>query len=204
MNKDIIKKFIVFEGLDGAGTSTQSKLLSDNIKEAFLTYEPTDSQIGNLIRECLKKKIHFSTLTLAYLFSADRVDHLYKIDGIINRCKSNQVVISDRYIFSSLAYQSLDVPFDNVLELNKHFPLPEILFFLNTSLDVCRDRINIRGSEEELYEGNILQEKILKNYLKAFSFYEKIGLNIIQLDGNLPIEKLLELELQYLKDFKII
>lgn len=204
MNKEIINKFIVFEGLDGAGTSTQSKLLSDKIKNSFLTFEPTDSKIGILIRDCLKKNIHFSTLTLAYLFSADREDHLYKKDGIINKCRNNEVVISDRYLFSSLAYQSLDVPFENVLELNKHFPLPEILFFLNTPVDVCMERINFRGNKEELYENDALQEKILNNYLKAFSLYENEGLNIIRLDGNLPKEELLEIELQYLKNFKII
>ena len=135
MNIEILKNFIVFEGLDGAGTSTQSRLLSKEIKSSFLTFEPTDSKIGGLIRDCLKKKINFDTLTLAFLFSADRRDHLYKKNGIIDRCKQNQIVISDRYLFSSLAYQSIDYPFDQILELNKYFPLPEVVFFLDTSLE---------------------------------------------------------------------
>ncbi len=204
MKNNILKKFIVFEGLDGAGTSTQSKLLSNEIKNSFLTFEPTDSKIGKLIRDCLKKKITFDALSLAYLFSADRADHLYKKDGIINRCNNNRIVISDRYLFSSLAYQSIDVVFEKVLELNKNFPLPEVVFFLNTSIDVCNDRINIRGDEQELYEEQSLQEKILNNYLKAFSFYKKMGLKIIKLDGNLTREELFELEIKYLKDNNII
>ena len=90
------------------------------------------------------------------------------------------------------------------MELNKSFPLPEILFFLNTSLDVCKDRINTRGNEKELYESDILQKKVLNNYLKTFSYYKKSGLKIIQLDGDLSKDQLLELELKYLKDHKII
>ena len=136
MKNEILKNFIVFEGLDGAGTSTQSKLLSKEIKNSYLTFEPTDGKIGSLIRDCLKKKINFDTLTQAFLFSADRAEHLYRKNGIIDRCKNKQIVISDRYLFSSFAYQAIDVSFEQILELNKNFPLPEMIFFLNTSLDV--------------------------------------------------------------------
>lgn len=204
MKNEILRKFIVFEGLDGAGTSTQSKLLSKEIKDSFLTFEPTDSKIGSLIRDCLKKKINFNTLTLAFLFSADRADHLYKKEGIIDRCKNNQIVISDRYLFSSLAYQSIDLSFEQILELNKFFPLPEILFFLNTSLNVCKDRVDSRGNEKELYESYTIQKKVLDNYLRTLLFYKKSGLKIVELDGDLTKDQLLDMEIKYLKDYKVI
>jgi dTMP kinase len=204
MKNEVLKNFIVFEGLDGSGTSTQSKLLSQNIKNSYLTFEPTDSKIGSLIRNCLKKKIKFDMLTLAFLFSADRSDHLYADTGIINKCKNNQIVISDRYLFSSLAYQSIDLPFEKIIEFNNSFPLPEILFFLDTSLDVCKNRINIRGNDEELYESQILQKNILNNYLKTFSFFKKTEMKIIKLNGDLSKEQLIEQEIKVLRDNKVI
>ena len=197
---EILKNFVVIEGLDGAGTSTQTKLLSEKIKNSFFTFEPTDDKIGLMIRECLQKKIIFASKTIAHLFSADRSEHLYKKDGVVERCGNNQIVLCDRYLFSSLAYQSVDLPFEYVLNLNKNFPLPELLFFIDTPVEVCQERIKTRGDEVELYENKQIQEKILSNYIKAFSYYEKKGLKIIKLDGTLSINELLEKELIELKN----
>lgn len=204
MRFEILKNFIVIEGLDGAGTSTQTKLLSQKINSSYCTFEPTDNKIGLLIRKILEKKVKVTPLALAHLFVSDRVEHLYSKDGIIQRCKNGQIVITDRYIFSSLAYQSLDVSFKTIFKINSIFPLPEIVFFINTSCDECQKRINSRGFNEELFENYSVQQNIKNNYLKAFSCYKKYGLNTVFLDGNLSIENLLEQELKYLKKAKII
>lgn len=204
MKNNILKNFIVFEGLDGAGTSTQSRLLNEKIKNSELTFEPTDNEIGKLIRRCLKKEVKLTRETLSYLFASDRAEHLYNNNGITQKCNEGKKIICDRYIFSSFAYQMLDVPFELILDLNKNFYLPEIVFFLNTTIDECQNRVVIRGENEELFEGILLQEKILENYKKTFSHYQKIGLNIVELDGNLSKEALLKEEIESLKKNNII
>lgn len=204
MKLDILKNFIVFEGLDGAGTTTQSKLLVQKIPSSYFTFEPTDSAIGKLIRDILHKKFNVNPVTLTHLFVADRAEHLYGENGIIQRCKNEQIVICDRYFFSTLAYQALSAPFDTIFELNNKFPVPEILFFLNTSVDECMKRVTTRGEKKELFEEASIQNNILSNYLKSFARYEDFGLKTIFLDGNLPIETLLSQELNCLKEAMII
>ena len=204
MQNNILKNFIVFEGLDGAGTSTQSKLLHEQITNSELTFEPTDNEVGKLIRRCLRKEVKLTQGTLSYLFASDRAEHLYNDNGIIKKCNEGKIIICDRYIFSSFAYQMLDVSFELILKLNKDFLLPEIVFFLNTSIDECQDRVVTRGENEELFENRSLQEKILQNYKEAFSYYEKLGLNIIELNGNLSKEVLIKKEVESLKKINII
>lgn len=201
---NILKNFIVIEGLDGAGTSTQAKLLSQKIKNSFLTYEPTDNDIGKLIRRILKKEIGVDYITLAYLFAADRNEHLYSKNGIIERCNRGEIVICDRYLFSSLAYQSLNMPFEKVFELNKDFYFPHITIFLDTSINECINRIKNRNEEKEIFEKKSLQIKILKNYKKTFSFLKSYGLNFYEIDGNQSIEKILDIEIDILKKEKIL
>ncbi len=203
MDSTVLKKFIVFEGVDGAGTSTQTKLLTRAIPGSSPTFEPTGSTIGRMIRGVLKKESTLDRLALAYLFSADRAEHLYGNGGIISECK-DKIVICDRYLFSSLAYQSLDIPFDEILKLNENFPMPQVVFFINTPLDECEKRIGTRGAEREIFENRTMQEKILKNYLRAFDVYKKKDLNIFELDGMKRPEALLEEELEILKRERII
>lgn len=130
---EIIRGFIVFEGLDGAGTTTQAGLLEKKFKEEGITcsagFEPTDNFIGKIIRRILRGEEEVAPGTLAKLFAADRHEHLYNnSSGIIARCRRGEIVISDRYLFSSLAYQSIIFGFDRVLKLNSEYPLPEHLF----------------------------------------------------------------------------
>ncbi len=110
-------KFIVFEGLDGAGTTTQLHLLEKNLKEAgvtvFATAEPTDSAIGRLIRSVLRKEISVEPKTLAMLYATDRYEHLYGKGGIIEHLDAGDTVICDRYLYSSIAYQSITCGINN-------------------------------------------------------------------------------------------
>jgi len=199
---DILKNFIVFEGLDGAGTTTQSKLLVEKIKNSVFTNEPTDRETGKLIRKCLRKEAEFSGKTLPYLFAADRAEHIYGKDGIIELCK-NHIVFCDRYLFSSIAYQALENDYELILKLNENFPMPEAVFFINTSITECQKRINSRGEKKELFEDRALQEKILANYIRAFEHFDD-KTNIITLDGDLSIEELLVKETEWLKKLDII
>jgi dTMP kinase len=203
MKLNILKNFIVFEGIDGAGTSTQCQLLSENIPGSVKTFEPTDSEIGKFIRKILNKKFEVNHYALSLLFASDRAEHLYGNNGIISNCK-NKIVICDRYLFSSLAYQSIDVPFDQILKINSDFPLPQVIFFINTPLEECQKRIDLRGNEKEIFEKQSIQEKVIENYHKTFEFYRQLGLNIYELNGLKPINDLLKEETEILKKEKII
>ena len=109
------KKFIVIEGIDASGKTTQAELLKTHLislgGKAIISSEPSSGIIGNLIRQTLKKRIFFTSNQnlfdeqMAYLFAADRHDHLYNdLDGVYKLIKDDFDVISTRYYFSSLAY----------------------------------------------------------------------------------------------------
>jgi dTMP kinase len=197
---NVLKNFIVFEGLDGAGTTTQCKLLADKVANSIFTFEPTAGVIGTMIRKVLKKEIALDPKTLPYLFATDRAEHIYGKNGVIENAKE-KIVICDRYIFSSIAYQALDNDIELILKLNEDFPMPELVFFLNTTVSECQRRINSRGGDKEIFDDRVVQEKILEGYLKAFKYFEN-KTKIITLNGDLPVEELLKKEFEYLEALK--
>jgi len=191
----VLKGFIVFEGLDGAGTTTQSRLLCENFRKTatpcFLTCEPTESFIGRTVRSVLQKRETVGPGTLARLFSADRNDHLYHPEnGILEQLKKGLIVVCDRYLFSSLAYQSIDWDFDDVWELNCSFPLPEHLLFLDVNPEESQRRILERDAPQEIYEKKDLQDKIRSNYFDAFQHFEGTRMDLHVFDGTLPVQEL--------------
>jgi dTMP kinase len=131
-------QFIVFEGIDASGKSTQAALLQDYLMrrgyKAVITSEPSSGPIGNLIRQSMKERVLFSRdeehleAQMAYLFAADRHDHLFNdVDGVLKLLSDGYIVIATRYYFSSLAYQG-DGPeeFEFVRKLNEKFPNPNL------------------------------------------------------------------------------
>ena len=98
----ILKNFIVFEGIDGAGTSTQLKLLSEKDSEnIYITAEPTEFETGIFLRKMLKGDFPLDSKTAAFLFAADRNEHLFGKGGIKEQTEKNKIVACDRYIFSA-------------------------------------------------------------------------------------------------------
>lgn len=201
MQNNTLNNFIVFEGLDGAGTTTQSKLIAQNINNSIFTFEPTDNHIGKLLRKILKKEIDSAALSITYLFMADRAEHIFGENGVVELCNQNKIVVSDRYLFSTLAYQSLTMDFDELLLLNKNFPLPKILFFLDTDMKECQKRVNHRGEKKEIYENLDIQEKVYKNYKKVIKQFENSDMIIKILDGNKSEEELLHEELSIISEY---
>ncbi|MBN2738668.1 MAG: dTMP kinase [Spirochaetales bacterium] len=190
----VLKNFIVLEGLDGAGTSTQLSALGEILKtksrEYHLSCEPSDGPIGKLIRQILKGAITVHSDTLAYLFSADRKEHLYAPEkGVLAQLNNNKMAISDRYFYSSLAYQSIKSDFDFVYELNKDFPLPEHLFFLDISPEIGEKRLSSRD-EKEIFEIPEIQIKVRDNYYRCFERLKNAGGSIHILDGTAAIEEI--------------
>jgi dTMP kinase len=165
-------KFIVFDGLDGSGQSTQAELLRDFLsqkrKKVILTKEPTsDSETGKIIREVLNKKIEMSPGELQELFAKDRKEHLENL--IIPALKEGTIVISDRYFFSSFAFgraSGLDLQW--LMKINEEFPLPDLTFILKVDPEICIERIKRRnqetGKERTLFEEKEKLEKTWRVY----------------------------------------
>lgn len=192
-NTTVLKNFFALEGLDGSGTTTQLNLLNQGFSKEdpalFLTCEPTDNPIGRVIRKALHQDYFFEPETLARLFSADRYEHLHGRErGILAALKAGKSVVTDRYLFSSLAYQTLESSFELILELNP-FPLPEKVFFLDLPPEVCRSRREDRG-KEELFDGEVFQDTIRRNYYRAFDFFSATDMELVVLDGTRPAEEI--------------
>jgi len=180
------------EGIDGAGTTTQLRLIDEHCKSAGIphvcTFEPTDFSTGKAIRTILKGEQTVEPSTIAYLFSADRNEHLYnKTAGILQYLAKGVLVVCDRYLFSSLAYQSVNCDFPFVYELNRNFPLPGNLVFLDVPVEVCSQRLNSRSSRD-IYETDSFQHKVLAGYNKALAAFADTPMVIHRFDGTEPVE----------------
>lgn len=189
-----IENFFVLEGLDGSGTTTQLRALEERAAKSeptlWPTFEPTDNPIGRIIRSVLHGELTVPPDTLMRLFSADRSLHLFdETEGILARTVRGQIVVSDRYFFSSIAYQSLGSPLEEVLSLNP-FPLPEKLFFIELSPEECASRRASR-SREELFDDVAHQKRIRENYYACFDRFP--GLDLIIIDGRLGIDEITDL-----------
>ena len=193
----ILKNFIVFEGIDGAGTSTQIKKLVERDSKRFIaTAEPTGNETGRFLRRMLGGEFTVDEKTNAYLFAADRCEHIFGKGGVRELCESGKVVVSDRYFFSSMAYQSVSCGEELPKLLNSPFPLPEYLFYFVINPEVSLGRVNARGEHKEIYETIEKQKKIAAQYEKVISEYEKnadeSGMKIIRIDAEKDIESISE------------
>jgi len=191
----ILKNFVVFEGIDGAGTSTQIKELSKrpDADRFFFTTEPTDSPTGLFLRSMLKGDVKLDPRTSAFLFAADRNEHLYGTSGtncgIQQRCEEDKIVVSDRYLFSSLTYQSVTCGDKLPRMLNSEFPLPQILFFFEIDPEISLKRVDGRG-EREIYEKLDFQKATAARYKAVVDEYEKMntGMKIVRIDATKSVE----------------
>ena len=176
------KKFIVIEGIDCSGKSTQAELLKTYFIQsnfrAIISSEPSNGIIGNLIRQTLKQRILFTAdkvlfdEQMAYLFAADRHDHLYNdIDGVYKLIEDNFYVISTRYYFSSLAYNcQTPEQFDFVSKLNHKFPPPDVTIYLDIPVEISLERLKNR-SLKEIYETKDKLTQVRTNYQNIFNSY---------------------------------
>ena len=177
--------FIVMEGIDGAGKSTQAKMLADWFKnrgyEVVLTKEPTDTAFGKLIRRLVltggKEGIidgaRISHEAEALLFAADRAEHVNKLIG--PSLKSGKVVISDRYFYSSLAYQwarGLDLEW--LIDLNRFAIRPDLVILLDLPVKESMKRINGRSIKSEFDKIAELQRNVRENYLKLAEMFPEM------------------------------
>ena len=181
------ERFVVLEGLDGAGTTTQLECLREALtavgKQCVATCEPTDSPVGKLIRAVVAGETPMAPQSLALLFAADRSEHLNaRPDGVLTSLARGAIVASDRYLFSSLAYQALDSPFDYVVQLNRRFLLPRHLVFLDTPLAVCQQRV-ARRERRELFELQGVQHRLRKSYQRVLDYFADGPVAVHVVDG---------------------
>ncbi len=187
--------FIVIEGLDGAGGTTQCRLLQSWLERqghtVVSTNEPTDRPVGKFIRSVLQDPhSEVGDEVLAYLFAADRQDHL---DGRVKPALSRgDVVISDRYYHSSLAYQSLSLDFDFVAQLNGTFPAPDITIFLSLEPETSFARVQKRGLPIERFETLDRLRSISQSYHRVLDHCQKRGEQVLCLDATQSIEEIHE------------
>ncbi|WP_299976257.1 dTMP kinase [Desulfobacula sp.] len=184
-------RFIVFEGIDGSGKSTQIKKISKRLEafgyKVYSTFEPTDGPVGSLIRQMLSGKVPTDQRTIASLFAADRTDHLVnKVSGIRHKVDQGEIVLCDRYYFSSYAYHAQYIDMKWVIHanaLNAEILRPDVTIFIDVDPDICLERIKNSRSNFEMYEKIDIMKKVRASYFKAFDALKDLE-KIVIIDGN--------------------
>ena len=195
-------RFVVLAGVDGAGTSTQLSLLGEALKArghpVHLTREPSDGPIGVLIRQMLSHRVvvpgpsgpRFPRMeTMALLFAADRVDHLEC--EISPNLHDGVTVLCDRYIHSSIAYQTLTASRDDrsaeawVLAINARAPWPDLVVVLDLPPEEAAARRASRGGPEDVYEQEDLQVALGEFYRNLPQRYPDQAIAVIDASGDI-------------------
>jgi dTMP kinase len=187
-------KLIVFEGLDGAGTTTQLRLLRDSLLSHGLrievTHEPSNGPIGAALRQTVEGRVEIDPITQSLAFAADRTDHLFnKYNGIQKSLQDGSWVLSDRYVLSGLTYQgSMGVDVDWLEQINAFVLKPDVTVFIDTPADLCISRINARGRHLELFHDLGRLHKVEQLYKKLLQKHRFLG-HLVSVRGDRPIEE---------------
>jgi dTMP kinase len=173
--------FIVIEGLDGSGKTTQAKLLATNLKKtrpAIYTAEPSKGQIGKFIRNrILYEEKRFPISVEALLFAADRIEHIQ--NELQPALQKGLVVVSDRYLYSSLAYQgSAGLSLDWIRSVNSLALKPDLALFIDVAPETVLARLKRKKSVMENLE---TQRKVREVYLECVEKGE-----LTRIDGDKP------------------
>jgi dTMP kinase len=186
----------VLEGLDGAGTTTQTERLAAALRAeghaVLTTREPSDGPVGTLIRQALTGRLvlpggagPLAPETLALLFAADRTDHLRA--KVLPALEAGKVVLSDRYVLSSLAYQGASLPMAWVDAINAHAIPADLTLFVGVAPEVAARRRAVRGEAAELFEADEAQRRIARQYLAAIRRRGERE-RVVRIDGSQSVE----------------
>ena len=187
-----LKNFVVFEGIDGSGTTTQLRMLAETLTHKGIqfetTAEPTSRPEGQLIRRILKGEVDADPGTVAYLFATDRHQHIHGSGGILSILEREAWVFCDRYILSSLAYQGITCGDELPRLLNSPFPKPGLTIFFRIDPNQSMERV-LRRESLEIYEKMHMQQLVSAAYDRTVAEKRSEGWNIEVIDAGLKIEE---------------
>ena len=169
-------RFLALEGIDGSGKSTQLALLLERLRQRGVpclgTREPSDGPVGSMLRQILTGRLTADGRVIAGLFTADRLDHLVNgRDGILRQVESGVTVVTDRYYFSSYAYQGVEADMDWIIDSNRlcaGLLRPDATVFLDVPVSRALDRITRNRAHTELFEEEGRLTRVREKYLEAF------------------------------------
>jgi dTMP kinase len=186
-------RLIVIEGLDGAGTTTQVRMLHARLsrtRSVYVTYEPSEGPVGLLIRAALEHRVRVDDATLAALFAADRMDHLYHTTGqggIAAHLARGDHVLTDRYHLSSLAYQGMTLDWEWIWDMHARCIRPDLTLFVDVPVEICLGRIaQGRGEHFDLFENQDALTRARASYLRSIERLRELGETIGVVDGDAP------------------
>ena len=195
--------FITFEGGEGTGKTTLIKRIYQSLKKDYdvlLTREPGGSPIAEIIRDVVlnPKNKGITARTEALLIAASRTQHLD--DMILPALAQNQIVLCDRYLDSSLAYQAVarDLGFDFVLNINQYATkhMPDLTFYIDLEPEVGISRITKRKKYDRLDQETLdYHHLVRKGYLKVAKMYEK---RIIVIDGTQSLDDIYAIMMKHI------
>lgn len=186
--------FIVFEGLDGSGKSTQISILQNKLKlmgrKVVVTAEPTNSATGGLIRDALSNNYKREPSELAALFLTDRISHnVNPVWGIKKYLSEGADVICDRYYYSTFAYQGLGTDLQWLLDMNLNCPQilkPDLCIYLDVEPRRCKRRVDNNRAHLEIFENESTLQNTRTQFFEVFKKLNSTE-NIKVIDANRPI-----------------
>ena len=185
-------RFIVIEGIDGAGKTTQIELLAEKLRgegrTVCVTAEPTASVSGGLLRDALGGIANRTACEMAALFVLDRIFHNVNPNGINAMLERGIDVICDRYYYSSLAYQGSQTDFEWVKNMNLGCPeirIPDLCIFLDLAPEESLKRISKGRTTTELYEKLDTLESVRKRFYDVFEMLkDRDNIKVIDTTGD--------------------
>lgn len=197
--------FVAFEGLDGAGTTTQVErartyVASETDRSVHASAEPTDGPIGRQIRRCLEGDLDFAPDTLALLFAADRLDHLREdVEPALER---GDVVLVDRYALSSYAYQRAEADADPswLRTINDRARVPDVTIFLDVPPAVCAERLAADRDDVERFEREETLAEVYDAYQAAIEEERDAGHDVRVVDGTADEDSVADAVAEHLAD----
>ncbi len=194
----MLGKFITLEGPDGSGKSTLINLISEYMKnkgiEIVVTREPGGTLIGEEIRDIIldNNNINMGAETEALLYAAARSQHVH--ERIIPALNEGKIVISDRFLLSSLAYQGVGrgLGIENVKMIND-FGLrgiyPDLILFFHIDPEITLERKTTKGGDRLEKEGNDFHKRVYNGYMELLEKYPR---NIAIIDATKSVEEVFE------------
>lgn len=183
-------KFIVLEGIDGSGKTSQIGPLTARLEglgvRCLATREPTGGPVGSLIRQIFTGRVSADNRVIAALYAADRIDHLVnEVDGLLRQIDQGVTVVSDRYYFSSYAYHSVDMDMDWVIQANSvsaGLLRPTLTIFVDVPVEEAVRRIRQNRQVQEIFDGEDRLRRTRELYFQAFERLRDVE-NVAVVDG---------------------